>query len=225
MKRPSRVAAAVFAGGLLFVAPPVTRVAGSLDLFTVDPATGETPRLTSTSGATPPSNVVPPRIAGTARIGGKLEASTGEWTGDPPIAYRYQWQACNDDAVCATLHGATSATIVLTMARLGAQMRVVVTATNSAGSAAAVSPPTPVVNGGKATPWPVRVVPTVMGKTVAAARAAIARAHCITGDITKAYSRTVAAGHVISQRPRAGTRRAGGIIVDLVVSRGKRSTR
>jgi hypothetical protein len=66
------------------------------------------------------------------------------------------------------------------------------------------------------------VVPNVKGKPLATAKARIAAAHCRTGAVTRARSRTVAKGKVISQRPKAGTKLASGAKVSLVVSRGRR---
>jgi hypothetical protein len=66
------------------------------------------------------------------------------------------------------------------------------------------------------------VVPAVVGKSLAAARAAIRRSHCRAGRITRARSTTVPKGRVLSQRPAAGRRLARGAEVNLVVSRGRR---
>jgi len=66
------------------------------------------------------------------------------------------------------------------------------------------------------------VVPRVVGMTLAAARAAIARSHCRTGKVTRARSTTVRTGSVLSQRPKAGTLLPNGGRVNLVVSRGRR---
>jgi PKD domain-containing protein/PASTA domain-containing protein len=66
------------------------------------------------------------------------------------------------------------------------------------------------------------VVPAVVGKTLAAAKAAIRRSHCHTGRITRARSGTVPRGRVLSQRPAPGRRLANGAEVNLVLSRGRR---
>jgi beta-lactam-binding protein with PASTA domain len=65
------------------------------------------------------------------------------------------------------------------------------------------------------------VVPNVKGKTLTVAKRKIAAAHCRTGRVTRAKSKTVPKGKVISQTPRAGKRLAKGSKVNLVVSRGK----
>jgi PASTA domain len=64
-------------------------------------------------------------------------------------------------------------------------------------------------------------VPNVVGKTTAAAKAALAKAHCRAGKITLAYS-AKRKGVVAAQAPRPGSERPGGAKVDLVVSRGRR---
>src|SRR6476646_5612076 len=64
------------------------------------------------------------------------------------------------------------------------------------------------------------VVPNLKGKTVGAARRAIKSHHCSLGAIRRAFSRTVASGRVISQRPHPGARRPTSSRVGLVVSQG-----
>jgi titin len=66
------------------------------------------------------------------------------------------------------------------------------------------------------------VVPNVKRKPLATAKRRIAAAHCRTGTVTKASSKTVPKGSVISQKPPAGKKLAAGSKVRLVVSRGKR---
>ncbi len=72
---------------------------------------------------------------------------------------------------------------------------------------------------------PLCVVPKVRGKRLSKARAAIKRNHCRTGKVTRAFSKKVKQGSVLSQRPKAGKRLANGAKVNLVVSRGKRPQR
>jgi hypothetical protein len=66
------------------------------------------------------------------------------------------------------------------------------------------------------------VVPNVKRKPLATAKRRIGTAHCRTGRVTRARSRTVPKGSVISQSPKAGKKLAPGSKVNLVVSRGKR---
>jgi len=65
-------------------------------------------------------------------------------------------------------------------------------------------------------------VPNVKAKTLAGARRALRRAHCRIGNVRRAYSDTVRAGRVISERPRPGTVLPRRGTVNLVVSRGRR---
>lgn len=65
-------------------------------------------------------------------------------------------------------------------------------------------------------------VPNVKGKTLAAAKSALGKAHCGTGTVTEKYSKTVKKGRVISQKPAAGQQLAAGTKVDLTVSKGRK---
>jgi PASTA domain len=64
------------------------------------------------------------------------------------------------------------------------------------------------------------VVPKVKGKTLAAAKTAIVKAHCTVGKIKKASSEHVKKGHVISQNPPSGRSLSSAAKVNLVVSKG-----
>jgi hypothetical protein len=88
-------------------------------------------------------------------------------------------------------------------------------------------PPTPPPPPPPPSPPPVRpaprcVVPTVKGKSVAKARAAIKRARCRTGKVSRAYSARVRSGLVLRQSPKPRLRVRAGTRVNLVVSRGRR---
>ena len=92
----------------------------------------------------PPTNTAPPAVSGTAQEGQTLSASTGSWSGSP--TYAYQWQRCDSTGVaCAPVAAATAVTYALTSSDVGSTIRVVVTATNSAGSVSATSAATPLV--------------------------------------------------------------------------------
>jgi Calx-beta domain len=91
--------------------------------------------------ATVPSNTGRPSISGAAILGSTLTASAGAWTGVPAPSFAFQWQRC--DAAgngCTPLAGATSQTYAIQAADEGATLRILVTASNSAGSAGADSP-------------------------------------------------------------------------------------
>ncbi len=84
-----------------------------------------------------PSNQSPPVVTGTTTVGQSLSASTGTWSGTPPLSYLYQWQRCAPG--CSNIAGATGSSYTLTGAELGASVRVVVAATNAAGVGLGVS--------------------------------------------------------------------------------------
>lgn len=69
---------------------------------------------------------------------------------------------------------------------------------------------------------PTCLVPRVIGKRLAGAKAALAQARCRTGIVRYAFSRKVALGRVISQSIRPGQLYVIGTRVNLVVSRGRR---
>jgi hypothetical protein len=90
-----------------------------------------------------PLNTVRPQISDSFRVGSVVSATTGEWDNDP-TAYAYAWQRCstnNSLASCTPIGGATQATYLLTAADEGFWIRVVVTASNSAGSRSRYSLP------------------------------------------------------------------------------------
>jgi hypothetical protein len=102
-----------------------------------------------TIGATtsPPTDISPPSITGTALVGQRLTELNGSWTGDPS-SYGYQWESCSrTGGSCTTIHGATSSTYTPRSADAGHTIRVQETATNAAGSSAspATSAPTAIV--------------------------------------------------------------------------------
>jgi hypothetical protein len=70
-------------------------------------------------------------------------------------------------------------------------------------------------------PTPPCLVPTLKGRPVRVAKEAIVAYDCSVGKITRATSQSVKKGRVISQRPRAGTRRDRGAKINLVVSKGR----
>ncbi len=102
--------------------------------------TSEPSPATAVVAAIPPSNTTPPSITGTTVDGQTLTASTGAWSGTPPLSYAYQWERCNSSGEsCASISGATGSTYTLTDADVGDTLRVTVTASNSGGSASATS--------------------------------------------------------------------------------------
>jgi hypothetical protein len=84
----------------------------------------------------PPANYSAPSITGAVKVTSTLSASAGGWSGGG-IAFSYQWQRCAPG--CGNIAGATGRTHRLGQADLGAMVRVIVTATNSKGTAQATT--------------------------------------------------------------------------------------
>ena len=65
-------------------------------------------------------------------------------------------------------------------------------------------------------------MPKVIGKTLKAAKSAIAKAHCRVGRIAYKVSSKKKKGRVLSQRPRPNAQLRSGGRVRVVVSKGRR---
>jgi chitodextrinase len=119
------------------------------------------------SGPTPPANTSPPTISGTPQVGQTLSASTGQWSGTPPITFTYQWRSCDANGVnCSDILGATAQTYTLTTLDLGNTVRVAVTGSNDAGSSTATSAATAVVTNPAPIPPSNTSPPTISGSAV-----------------------------------------------------------
>lgn len=81
-----------------------------------------------------PVNTVAPVASGNAVVGQSTDCGNGTWTGNPDPTFTYQWQRNQ-----VNIDGATNDNYPVVEADLGAMLRVVVTATNSQGSASANS--------------------------------------------------------------------------------------
>jgi len=128
MKIRGRILAAAAAGALLATLAGVIGIAGGA------------------TAANPPTVRQLPSIQGTARVGSTLTAQNGDWGGTQPITFAYQWRRCTNAAgSCNDIAGATGKTYVVAAADVGHRLRVLVKATNSAGSASALSARTAVV--------------------------------------------------------------------------------
>ena len=103
-------------------------------------STSATSEATAVVVALAPSGTAAPSISGEAVEDQTLSASMGTWEGTPSISYAYQWQRCNSSGgSCGNISGATGSTYVLGHSDVGSTVRVVVTASNAAGSASADS--------------------------------------------------------------------------------------
>jgi hypothetical protein len=93
-----------------------------------------------------PVNTGKPSVSGLARDGSTLGASSGRWTGPGTISYAYRWLRCDAaGSGCASVPGAGGSNYRATTPDVGHRLRVVVTASNSAGAGEATSDATGVV--------------------------------------------------------------------------------
>lgn len=106
-------------------------------------ATNSSGSTTVTSSATGlivdlPTNNAAPTITGTTTVDSTLTANAGTWTYTP--TYTYQWQRCDSIGDnCVDISGEKGSTYKLTGPDYKNTVKVIVTATNAAGSASATS--------------------------------------------------------------------------------------
>ena len=144
------------AGATANVYVPVTGDVGAT-LRVLVTATNALGSATKESSPTPlvastrPVNTTLPAISATLGLDGTVTsytATTGVWTGAPTITFAYQWRRCdNAGANCVDIPAAILSTYFPASADLGSRLRVAVTATNSFGTATAVSDATNVLVG------------------------------------------------------------------------------
>jgi hypothetical protein len=84
------------------------------------------------------------------RVGSRLKAASGNWSGTSPLTFAYAWQRCDASGTNCAATSATGSTYVLGNADAGSRLRVVVRAENAAGAASAASAVTAVVPAKKA---------------------------------------------------------------------------
>ncbi len=124
-------------------------LAGGSHMFTVQAT--DSIGLTDQSSYTwtvngPPVNTSLPTISGTAQQGRKLTVSTGVWSGAPAPTYGDQWYRCNAKGKgCKAISKQTNTSYAVSAADVGSRLQVLVTATNSLGSAGATSAATKTV--------------------------------------------------------------------------------
>jgi sugar lactone lactonase YvrE len=96
--------------------------------------------VTAATSAYRPENLAPPTITGAPLKEHALVARPGEWAGTQPQEYTYQWERCNPGGrECNVLSQATEAEYLPVTGDVGHALRVLVDASNTQGSAAAVS--------------------------------------------------------------------------------------
>jgi hypothetical protein len=157
----------------------------------------------------PPPPLPPPRTLTVTRAG----AGTGTVTSSPG--------GINCGGVCAAAFA--NGTTVSLSEHPGAHSRFVGWSGDCAGHSACVLAMT-ASRSLRATfakvPLPSCVVPKVVGKSLAKARAAITKAHCRVGKIGHRVSSKKKKGKVIGQSPKSGRRLQNGAKVNLVVGKG-----
>jgi len=101
-----------------------------------------------------PVNTALPVVLGVAQEGGWLESSPGTWL-NSPTGWDYGWRRCNPAGnSCVEVAGASDWRYQLTSADVGNTLRVVITASNAAGTTTATSTETSVVAPAPAAPTP-----------------------------------------------------------------------
>jgi GH25 family lysozyme M1 (1,4-beta-N-acetylmuramidase) len=92
-----------------------------------------------------PVNIAPPVVSGGGNVGEWVSTTPGTWSGHP-TSYTYAWLRCNSVGEdCKGIWRATYRTYRLRRKDYGHTVEVVVTASNSAGSASATSAPTTII--------------------------------------------------------------------------------
>lgn len=139
-----------------------------------------------------PSVTLGASIAGSAVTGATLIGSRGIWSGVVD-RYDYQWYACTSSARattlpsgCTVITDATGETFVVTSGQLGQYIRLLVTATNTGGSTAALSSATTVVTVPPVAPT-VRTYPAVSG-TIRVGRALSGKAGTWSSTVSITYA-------------------------------------
>ena len=118
----------------------------------------------------PPSETAPPVLSGVAAVHRRLSTTTGAWSSTVTVTYR--WLRCAPDGTdCRTIPGATAAGHVAVAADAGHRLEALVTATNAAGTAQALSKRSAVV-----IPLPaLRKAPRISGRARVGRRLAASR--------------------------------------------------
>jgi GH25 family lysozyme M1 (1,4-beta-N-acetylmuramidase) len=106
------------------------------------------PILIKASPATAPVVSTRPTVVGATQVGKVLAALPGQWTGEKPVSFSYQWESCGGAGTgCLPIAGATSENYKPTGADSGHTLVALVTAANSIASVSAASPATVAITG------------------------------------------------------------------------------
>jgi hypothetical protein len=155
------------------------------------------------AAVSPPVNTVRPGVTGTLRTGQHLTCAPGTFTGATSFAFAWLGNG-------AAIAGANTATYTLAQADAGKAIQCRVTATGAGGSVTAESAP-----GVSADAC---IVPKLVGKSLAAARKALAKANCSLGKTMKRSS-DKKPGTVLSSSPAKGTNLPAGAKVALTLAK------
>jgi hypothetical protein len=110
----------------------------------------------------PPRNVVAPSVSPDTglRDGATLVGTAGGWAGSEPMTLAHRWQRCTTAGTCVEIPGVAGTSYMLTSDDVGFALRLVVSASNGAGTVAHAS----ALSGVVGTNPPILVVaPTVSG--------------------------------------------------------------
>jgi hypothetical protein len=92
-------------------------------------------------GVVPAQNLAPPAVTGTGAVGSALSGTIGIWNAQPNTSFAWAWQRNGADIAAASGTGTSILPYFVAAGDNGAALRLRVTATNGAGTAAAVSAP------------------------------------------------------------------------------------
>ncbi len=127
-------------GGFLRVRVTAANAAGEASAVSeaVGPVVAATPASVATDG--PVLRIVGDADQSAPDVGDRVTVEHGRWAGTArEMTFAYRWERC-DTSGCSEVAGRTGATEAVTADDVGRQLRVVVTARNSAGSAAQATP-------------------------------------------------------------------------------------
>jgi hypothetical protein len=95
----------------------------------------------SFAGSSGPISTSRPTIGGALRVGERLSAKPGSWTGRGTIRYAYQWSRCDaNGAHCNSIHGATRGSYSQVAGDVGHTLALTVRASDQTGTTAAYAP-------------------------------------------------------------------------------------
>jgi hypothetical protein len=141
-----------------------------------------TPSTPTEAVAPAPAVGVAPAVSGFAAVGKTLSTTQGTW--NTPVTYAYQWLRCTSGgASCSAISHATVATYKIVSADRGHTLEARVSATNAAGTTAAVSAPTRAI---VAVPAASRL-PEISGKAKVGKRLAVSSGAWRDGPTKFAY--------------------------------------